>query len=167
MAKSTKELTSGTIWKQVVGFALPLLAASLVQLLYNFVNQVFAGQFIGTNASAADAANSAVLKSSTDGLIIYSIDGYEDIDEDFTCELGAYVSWFSESLAPGLDGPGYAAGLAFGFPPRPDSHWQTDEVVDFAIAYACERDGDGDMLDEEALQAVDFHYGVLVCYTVQ
>lgn len=61
MAESTKELTSGTIWKQVVGFALPLLAASLVQLLYNFVNQVFAGQFIGTNASAAIAASALLL----------------------------------------------------------------------------------------------------------
>ena len=49
-----KGLTSGTIWKQVVSFALPLLAASLVQLLYNFVNQVFAGQFIGTRASAGN-----------------------------------------------------------------------------------------------------------------
>ena len=61
MADKTKELTSGTIWKQVVGFALPLLAASLVQLLYNFVNQVFAGQFIGTNASAAIAASALLL----------------------------------------------------------------------------------------------------------
>ena len=61
MATSTKELTSGTIWKQVVSFALPLLAASLVQLLYNFVNQVFAGQFIGTHASAAIAASALLL----------------------------------------------------------------------------------------------------------
>ena len=61
MAQSTRELTSGTIWKQVVSFALPLLAASLVQLLYNFVNQVFAGQFIGTNASAAIAASALLL----------------------------------------------------------------------------------------------------------
>ncbi len=61
MAKKTRELTSGTIWKQVVGFALPLLAASLVQLLYNFVNQVFAGQFIGTRASAAIAASALLL----------------------------------------------------------------------------------------------------------
>ena len=56
-----RRLTSGTIWKQVVAFALPLLAASLVQLLYNFVNQVFAGQFIGTNASAAIAASALLL----------------------------------------------------------------------------------------------------------
>ena len=57
MAKSTRELTSGTIWKQIVSFAVPLLLASLIQLLYNFVNQIFAGQFIGTNASAAIAAS--------------------------------------------------------------------------------------------------------------
>ena len=61
MAKTTRELTKGTIWKQVVAFALPLLAASLIQLLYNFVNQVFAGQFIGTRASAAIAASALLL----------------------------------------------------------------------------------------------------------
>ena len=57
MAQSTRELTSGTIWKQILSFAVPLLLASLVQLLYNFVNQIFAGQFIGTSASAAIAAS--------------------------------------------------------------------------------------------------------------
>lgn len=61
MAAKTKELTKGTIWKQVVSFALPLLAASMVQLLYNFVNQIFAGQFIGTQASAAIAASALLL----------------------------------------------------------------------------------------------------------
>lgn len=61
MAAKTKELISGTIWKQVVSFALPLLAAGLVQLLYNFVNQIFAGQFIGTQASAAIAASALLL----------------------------------------------------------------------------------------------------------
>ena len=61
MAKSTRELTKGTIWKQIVSFALPLLFASLIQLLYNFVNQIFAGQFIGTHASAAIAASSLLL----------------------------------------------------------------------------------------------------------
>ncbi len=61
MAQTGRGLTSGVIWKQIVLFALPLLAASLIQLLYNFVNQVFAGQFIGTNASAAIAASGLLL----------------------------------------------------------------------------------------------------------
>ena len=61
MAKTTRELTSGTIWKQIVSFAIPLLLASLIQLLYNFVNQIFAGQFIGTNASAAIAASALLV----------------------------------------------------------------------------------------------------------
>ena len=61
MAQGTRELTSGTVWKQIVSFALPLLFASLIQLLYNFVNQVFAGQVIGTHASAAIAASSLLL----------------------------------------------------------------------------------------------------------
>ena len=61
MAQGTRDLTSGVIWKQIVSFAIPLLLASLIQLLYNFVNQIFAGQFIGTNASAAIAASALLL----------------------------------------------------------------------------------------------------------
>ena len=40
MAKKTRELTSGTIWTQIVSFAIPLLLASLIQLLYNFVKHL-------------------------------------------------------------------------------------------------------------------------------
>ena len=47
------DLTTGSIWKKLVLFALPLLLSSLVQQLYNTVDLIFAGNLIDSNASAA------------------------------------------------------------------------------------------------------------------
>lgn len=46
-------MTSGTIWRQLTVFALPLLAGSLVQQLYNAVDLIFVGRIVGTGAAAA------------------------------------------------------------------------------------------------------------------
>lgn len=46
-------MTSGPIGRQLACFALPLLAGSLVQQLYNAVDLVFVGRFIGKEAAAA------------------------------------------------------------------------------------------------------------------
>lgn len=54
------DLTHGVIWKQIVRFALPLLASSFVQLLYNTVDLLFAGA-LGKEASAAVGASSLVI----------------------------------------------------------------------------------------------------------
>ena len=48
-----QDLTTGSIWKKIVLFALPLLLSSLVQQLYNTVDLIFAGNLIDSNASAA------------------------------------------------------------------------------------------------------------------
>lgn len=54
------DLTQGTIWKQIIRFALPLLASSFVQLLYNTIDLLFAG-VLGKEASAAVGASSLVI----------------------------------------------------------------------------------------------------------
>ena len=54
----TVNLTEGVIWKQVLLFAAPLFAASLIQQLYNTVDLMFVGHFLGTNAAAAVGAGS-------------------------------------------------------------------------------------------------------------
>ena len=53
MRHDRHDLTSGSIWKKLVLFALPLLLSSLVQQLYNTVDLIFAGNLIDSNASAA------------------------------------------------------------------------------------------------------------------
>ena len=55
MAESTKavgiDLTEGDVFQQLLRFALPLLLASLVEQLYNTVDMVVIGQFVGSAGS--------------------------------------------------------------------------------------------------------------------
>ena len=52
-----RDFSKGSVGRHICRQAIPLIIAQLIQLLYNFVSQIFAGQFIGTNASAAIAAS--------------------------------------------------------------------------------------------------------------
>ena len=48
-----RDLTTGSIWRKLSVFAVPLLLSYLVQQLYNTVDLIFAGNLIDANASAA------------------------------------------------------------------------------------------------------------------
>lgn len=50
-------LTEGVIWKKLLFFALPLLGASFIQQLYNTVDLIFVGNFLGKEAAAAVGAS--------------------------------------------------------------------------------------------------------------
>jgi putative MATE family efflux protein len=52
------DLTQGSIFKGLFYFSLPLLAASLVQQLYNTVDLICVGNILGKNASAAVGSSS-------------------------------------------------------------------------------------------------------------
>ena len=47
------DMTEGTIWKQLIYFAFPLLIGNLFQQLYNTVDSVVVGNFVSTEALAA------------------------------------------------------------------------------------------------------------------
>lgn len=53
MEKNNGLMTKGNIWKQLVIFAIPLLIGNLFQQLYNTVDSVVVGNFIGDQALAA------------------------------------------------------------------------------------------------------------------
>ncbi|MEW9123461.1 MAG: MATE family efflux transporter [Thermotaleaceae bacterium] len=55
------DFTEGTIWKKLIIFAIPLLLSSLVQQLYNTVDLIFIGNFLGTEASSAIGASSLLI----------------------------------------------------------------------------------------------------------
>ncbi len=55
------DLTQGTIWKQVILFALPLLGSSLIQQLYNTVDLIFVGQYLNKEASVAVGSGSLLI----------------------------------------------------------------------------------------------------------
>lgn len=62
MARIQKgDLTEGPIIKKLVLFAIPLLLGSLVQQLYNTVDLIYVGNFIGKSASAAIGASSLLI----------------------------------------------------------------------------------------------------------
>lgn len=58
MARAKATLTEGPMTGRLLMFALPLLAGSLVQQLYNTVDLIFVGNFIDKSASAAIGSSS-------------------------------------------------------------------------------------------------------------
>lgn len=54
MAKTNvKDMTSGPIAKQILMFAVPLMLGNVFQMLYNTVDSIVVGKFVGTQALAA------------------------------------------------------------------------------------------------------------------
>lgn len=52
-SKKDTDMTVGPIWKHLISFALPLMIGNLFQQLYNTVDSVVVGQFVGKEALAA------------------------------------------------------------------------------------------------------------------
>ena len=60
-AKSGTLMTEGPIAKQIVFFALPLLIGNVFQQLYNTVDSVIVGQFVGSDALAAVGSSGSIV----------------------------------------------------------------------------------------------------------
>ena len=56
-----KDLTSGVVWKRLVVFFLPIAAGTCIQQLYNAVDGLIVGRFVGTIALAAVGGSSAMI----------------------------------------------------------------------------------------------------------
>lgn len=48
-----KDMTEGKEWRSILAFSLPIMAANLLQVLYNFADSVIVGNFIGSTALGA------------------------------------------------------------------------------------------------------------------
>ena len=59
--KKTTIMTEGTIWKKLLFFAVPLILGNLFQQLYNTVDSIIVGNYIGREALAAVGASSSVV----------------------------------------------------------------------------------------------------------
>lgn len=53
MASNTKDMTSGNPTRLLVAFALPIICGTLFQQLYNMVDSIIVGKFLGVDALAA------------------------------------------------------------------------------------------------------------------
>ena len=51
--KTTRDMTEGTIWKHLISFAFPLLMGNIFQQLYNTVDSIVVGNFVGADALGA------------------------------------------------------------------------------------------------------------------
>ena len=61
MARSTtKELTSGSPMKLILGFAVPLLFGMLFQQFYSLMDTIIVGRYLGVTALAAVGATGSI-----------------------------------------------------------------------------------------------------------
>ena len=58
----TMDMTRGAIWPVLVSFSIPLLLGDLFQLLYNTVDSIVVGQFVGLSALAAVGSTDHICK---------------------------------------------------------------------------------------------------------
>ncbi|MDO5426191.1 MAG: MATE family efflux transporter [Eubacteriales bacterium] len=59
----TRDMTTGTIWKHIILFALPLLVGNLFQQLYNSVDSIIVGNFVSKQALAAVGSTGPVINT--------------------------------------------------------------------------------------------------------
>ena len=58
---SAKDMTQGTPWKRIAEFAVPMLLGNIAQQLYNTVDSIVVGEYIGDNALAAVGSAAPIL----------------------------------------------------------------------------------------------------------
>ena len=58
-AREKANLTEGSVWRKLLIFFLPIAAGTIIQQLYNAVDGLIVGRFVGTNALAAVGGSSA------------------------------------------------------------------------------------------------------------
>lgn len=72
MAKSTaRDLTSGNIAKQIILFSLPLMLGNVFQMLYNTVDSIVVGNYVGTQALAAVGSTTMIVN-----LFVFFFNGF-------------------------------------------------------------------------------------------
>ena len=61
LSQSSRQITEGVIWKQLLIFFFPILMGSFFQQMYNTVDTIIVGRFVGTEALAAVGASAPIL----------------------------------------------------------------------------------------------------------
>jgi len=63
LKKREMDMTEGTIWKQLLLFMVPLLIGNLFQQLYNTVDSIVVGNFVGKSALAAVTSTTPIINT--------------------------------------------------------------------------------------------------------
>ncbi|MBR5868521.1 MAG: MATE family efflux transporter [Clostridia bacterium] len=61
--KKDTDMTHGVIWKQILAFAFPLMIGNLFQQLYNTVDSIVVGNFVGKEALAAVGSTGPIINT--------------------------------------------------------------------------------------------------------
>ncbi len=72
---SRKDLTTGVVWKRLLVFFLPIAAGTCIQQLYNAVDGLIVGRFVGTVALAAVGGSSAQVINLLIGFFVATTSG--------------------------------------------------------------------------------------------
>ena len=70
-ATTTRDMTKGNIVKQVLLFSLPLMLGNIFQMLYNTVDSIVVGQFVGTQALAAVGSTTMIVN-----MLVFFFNGF-------------------------------------------------------------------------------------------
>ena len=54
-------ITDGILWKEILKFCFPIMLGTLVQQLYNAVDVIVVGHFVGTGALAAVGGSASTI----------------------------------------------------------------------------------------------------------
>ena len=61
----SKDFTSGTIWAQLILFALPFMASNALQVFYSTIDMIIVGKYVGTAGIAAVSQSSQIVNFAT------------------------------------------------------------------------------------------------------
>jgi Na+-driven multidrug efflux pump len=73
--KYEMDMCSGSVFKKMIFFAVPLMCSSILQLLFNAADIVVVGRFAGDNALAAVGSNTALINLLTNLFVGLSVGG--------------------------------------------------------------------------------------------
>jgi putative MATE family efflux protein len=73
--KYEMDMCSGSVFKKMIMFAVPLMCSSILQLLFNAADIVVVGRFAGDNALAAVGSNTALINLLTNLFVGLSVGG--------------------------------------------------------------------------------------------
>lgn len=88
MASATKSMTSGSIWKSMTFFAVPVFIGNLFQQMYNTVDSLIVGNYLGSSSLAAVSSSGSLIFmligflggiSSGAGVVVARLFGARDI----------------------------------------------------------------------------------------
>lgn len=73
MKRQSMDMTEGNIWKLLSLFAVPLLFGNLFQQLYNTVDSIIVGNFVGKNALAAVGSTTVICNTMVNFLTVFPL----------------------------------------------------------------------------------------------